>query len=148
MSSPVMMRIFGTCNCSWLTVNQFPGSPVRAGWPAPRCPLCRSSCHSSAFTLTFPPSTSQCLAAHCTFALPPRPPLASHAMKGLRWRHLPQPPSHFCSVSHPERLELYEDFSREIVDYFINQFWSKVMITVSTKVWEDTSFTMPPDGEM
>jgi hypothetical protein len=57
------------------------------GWPAPRCTSCRCSCHSSAFALTFTHfcglphsthgSTSQCLAAHCTFALSPRLLLAS-----------------------------------------------------------------------
>jgi hypothetical protein len=66
------------------------------GWPAPCCTSCRCSCHSSAFALTFPRfsgphvgsvphsthgSTSQCLPAHCTFALSPRLLLApcSHA---------------------------------------------------------------------
>jgi len=81
---------------------------VRVGWPAPRCTSCRCSCHSSAFALTFPHfcgphvgsvphsthgSTSQCLAAHCTFALSPRLLLApcSHA------RH---PRSRSVSVAH------------------------------------------------
>ena len=30
MSSPVMMRIFGTCNCSWLTVNQYFQVPLHS----------------------------------------------------------------------------------------------------------------------
>ena len=85
---------------SWLSCASFPSawprrplpSPprmqqVRVGWPAPRCTSCRCSCHSSAFALTFTHfcglphsthgSTSQCLAAHCTFALSPRLLLAS-----------------------------------------------------------------------